>query len=855
MKRRTIMRFLPILLALVSAHLAAAENVFVYDQPAEIVRASKLDNPLFYDGGIAFDGAKTFLTWLEFEPGKGDVIWFCGRDEKGKWLERQRVTAEAGDYANPTLTLDAEKNLWLSYEAGQKGDWNIFVAPRRTDGSFSGAMRVNPAGTGANLHHRVAAAPKKGVWIVWQGDLRGQFDIFARHFADLSATQPASATAENFRVSTSPLGDWHPSVAITPDDRVWVAWDSHDGKIYNIRAREFRGGKWGDVLAVTSSAQFNANAQIAADRQGRIWMAWEEDGPNWGRTYRPRDDAVKEPTRIADDVGPLHRFRKLQLAELDPETRQLRRHEIPQPAFAVAAARPGAPAGVKHTGVFYQSPQLAVDAADRLWVVYRHFYVPGMGVVLRTHVQSDWGIYARCLEGEAWSKSHRFDEGQGDALQRLSVAPQAGGIALAWTFGRTDRRNPQNWIEDKLAPAKVVHHVATKGAKAASGGEAEEGSAKAKKKKAAPAGYVPPPTEGRGIALAAVQLSPARATASALGTESATTLRSAPAQIAPRAPRPAFDFHGKHYELFHGDLHRHTDISLCMSPSDGTMDDAYRYGIDAGRLDFIGVTDHTHDIAMGDPLSLLWQRIRKEVDRHALAGAFVPFYSYERSRGETDHNVISLRDDILRPHTYPHPEFWQELDADTLTIPHQPFFNAAAWGMRDPVHRPVLEIYQGFRNHTCEADAEQALASGNEIGFIASSDHLSTGASYASVWAEKPTRESLFHALQARRTFGAMDKILLRVTCGQHWMGEKFTVKELPPIDVAIGPTAEVTLVEVFVDGRPRPLPFQRAGDGQVKASFVAEGALTGPHRIHIRVKQADGNLAWSSPMWVDIQR
>ena len=852
------MRIPSLILALLSVHALAADSVFVYDQEAQTVRASKLDNPLFYDASIATEGGRTFLAWLEFEPGRGDVIWFCVRDEHGKWLERERITAEPGDYASPTLTLDAEKRLWLSYEAGRKDDWNVMLTTRRADGGFAPVVRVNAAGTGPHLHHRVAASPTRGVWIVWQGDGGGQFDVFARRLlAPPDAAAADEAATRIVKVSASPRGDWHPAIAITPDDTAWVAWDSHDGTSYNILARECRGGSWGDILAVTSSPNFNAHAQLAADRTGRVWLAWEEDGPNWGRMYRPRDDAAKEPTRIADEVGPLHRFRRLHLAEIAAGKREMRVHEVPQPAFAVAAARSGAPAGVRHTGVFYQSPQLAIDGADRVWLVYRHFYVPMMGVTLRTHVQGDWGLYARCLEGGAWSRLFRCDEGQGDALQRIAVAPEAGGIALAWTFGRTDRRNPQNWIEDQRAPEKVVPHVAKKGGIAAAGGEAEEGAAKTKKKKTAAvtaAAAGPAPTEGRGIALAAIALDRGSSSA-ASDAAPVTPLRPATAAIASRPSRPAFQFNGTRYELFHGDLHRHTDISLCMSPSDGTMDDAYRYGIDAAPLDFIGVTDHTHDIAMGDPLSLLWQRIRKEVGRHALAGTFVPFYSYERSRGETDHNVISLRDDILRPHTYPHPEFWRELDADTFTVPHQPFFNAAAWGMRDPVHRPLLEIYQGFRNHSCEADAEHALASGNEIGFIASSDHLSTGASFASVWAEEPTRESLFRALQARRTYAAMDRMMLRVTCGGHWMGEKFTVKELPPIEVAVGPTAPLAEVEVFVDGAARKIPFERDAGGLVRARFMAEAGLTGPHRIHVRVRQTDGNMAWSSPMWIDVGR
>jgi hypothetical protein len=280
------------------------------------------------------------------------------------------------------------------------------------------------------------------------------------------------------------------------------------------------------------------------------------------------------------------------------------------------------------------------------------------------------------------------------------------------------------------------------------------------------------------------------------------------------------------------------------------MDDAYRYGIDAAPLDFLGVTDHTHDIAMGDPLSLLWQRIRKEVNRHALTGTFIPFYSYERSRGDTDHNVISLRDDMLRPHTYPHSEFWKELDTNTFTIPHQPF-NSVLWKTNDREHRPLMEIYQGFRGHTCESDATNGLANNNEVGFIASSDHLSTGMSFACVWAEQPTRESIFTALKARRTFAAMDKTILRVTCGDHWMGEKFEMAGTPPIKIfAVPASGSIKKFEAYIDGLPHELSLHQTA----KDEYEYRPELTkGRHTIFIRVTESNGHFAWSSPMWINV--
>src|SRR5262249_24363726 len=52
---------------------------------------------------------------------------------------------------------------------------------------------------------------------------------------------------------------------------------------------------------------------------------------------------------------------------------------------------------------------------------------------------------------------------------------------------------------------------------------------------------------------------------------------------------------GRTYRIYRGDLHRHTDLSG-DGAGDGSIDDLYRYAVDAAALDFILVADHN----MGD---------------------------------------------------------------------------------------------------------------------------------------------------------------------------------------------------------------------------------------------------------------
>ncbi len=783
---------------------------FEYDPADEMVRATTISDANGYDPHIVSRDGRLWIAWLEFEPGQGDRIWLGGRDEQSRdWAVRRSITSEPGIYKNPTLTPQPSGGFWLTVERQQGEAWSIValrldrdLQPATSGGStpaapsLAGAIEVGPG-----INHRTAAAPDGAPWIVWQANRQGRFRIEA---CRLTETGPA----DHQMLSDPSSGNaWQPDVAVLADGDVAVVWDgvqvASDGfDTYLARRQE---GRWSATVLLGATEAFEARASIVADSVGRVWTTWEEGNCNWGKTYRYRMNRLSPGYQeMTDEHGPLHAFRWLHVESIagagshvpvDPPLAMV--------AFDQLSHRPNPKKGVEHLGGFYEGAEPVIDGLDRLWVIYRHYYMPWMGLDRITHKQEDWGVYARCFDGQAWSKLFRMDLGQGDGMQRLCASGLPDGIALVYTTGRTDRR---------------------------------------------------PESPVRGMALATIHLPGARVETQITGTPAPPATRKA-------APTPAAPANAAAEQVFFGDLHRHTDLSLCNVPTDGTMDDAYRYAIDVARLDFLGITDHARDIADGDAKSLLYWRCRKEVSRHDLSAQFIPMYAYEHSRAGEDHNVVSLHP-VLWPDRIPFPELWPQMDGDTFSIPHQTIcgpippsgempagLDAKTWNYGDQAHRRLMEIYQGCRDRSIERDAHVALGKGHIMGFIASSDHLSTSGSYAGVWAKDRTRASVFRAMQARRTFGATARISLKVTMGGHWMGEQVPSGEVAPLHVEVEGTAPISTLDLIVDGCVQQTLPQSAQRLDLNLSLPP---LTGDvHYSYVRVQQADGNRAWSSPIWL----
>jgi hypothetical protein len=241
----------------------------------------------------------------------------------------------------------------------------------------------------------------------------------------------------------------------------------------------------------------------------------------------------------------------------------------------------------------------------------------------------------------------------------------------------------------------------------------------------------------------------------------------------------------------------------------------------------------------------------KEVARHQLGTKFFPLFAYERSGNPApgaDHNVVSLCADILRSHQPPIEEFWQTAEEDTFTIPHLSF-RPNTWRSTDDVHRPLLEIYQGMRDRSGEREAHEGLDKGHRVGFIASSDHESTSAAYACVWAEEATRESIFRAMQARRTYAATAKIWLTFRAGDHWMGEIVNAPAMPALRLEAVGTAPFRDLEIVVDGKC----YERTPVDNRHLELQRKPDMVGKHYVYVHLTQTDGSQAWSSPIWVDI--
>ncbi len=493
------------------------------------------------------------------------------------------------------------------------------------------------------------------------------------------------------------------------------------------------------------------------------------------------------------------------------------------------------------TAARYAYPKIGLDGKGRVWLTYRQNF----GSRYASHPGTCWLTFARRLDGDHWSDPIEVHHSDGLLDSRPVVLPHAaGGVLIVhnadgrWTTPN-DLQNrlytsyldlPGEPVEPKLTP----HDPGKK--------DPEAGQKEAEDVK--------------------------------------------------RVRAYRLECGGKKYRLLRGEFHRHTEVSW-DGAADGSLEDMFRYALDAAALDWIGNGDHDN----GAGREYTWWLTQKLTDAYTFKDRFTPLFCYERSvsypHGHRNCLFVQRGVRTLPRLAEPDPmkrvagihaddtkmlyRYLKELDG--ICAAHTSATGMGTdWRDNDPKVEPLVEIYQGDRNsyeiegapragYKPDSGKEpvniagwfpkgyinNALEKGYRLGFESSSDHWSTHISYCVAVAETHSRAGIHTALKQRHSYAATDNIILDVQSGDHIMGDEFQTKEAPALRIAVHGTDALAKVDVLKDSKV-VATFEPNGR-EYKGEWTDPKPEAGVHYYYVRVQQKDGQLAWASPMWIDYSR
>jgi uncharacterized protein DUF3604 len=772
---------------------------------------SKQDPAEHFDyPSITTAGGSTWIAWQGYHD-EGDHL-FVSHSTGSGWSEPERITSQKADIYRTALATDAQGRVWFIWSERDGRDWDLY-ARSHAGGNWSSSTKIT-SGSTPNIFHRLTADREGNLHLIWVAHESGQSYV---HWSRLngdkwSKPQPVSGPSA-----------WNPEAATDSAGNLWIVWDSYRTGNYDIFLRKITAaGELGDELQVTKSSLFQTHATIAVDKKDRIWLAWHESGPNWGKDWTHEDD--RRATVLYTNRSP-------KIAVLDAG-------EWKQPATDLISAVP------QRYHRYVQYPRILADAEGRIWC----------GLQMRTssaNQRDDWWAFdgrwehfLTTLEGNRWTPPMPLADSSLRPEGPLLLHAAAEGLQMAWTNDNRPLTAPSfyGWI-----PTHNEIMAASFSADAA----------------AAPPTFEP--FTERNVNIAAVHPDEAGDVA--------------------RLRDYRLNLNGQPLRILRGDFHRHTEISSDGS-GDGSLEDYFRYMIDAAAMDTGIVGDHN----IGNDDEYAWWRTEKASDLFHIPGRYTPMFGYERSPSYPNgHRNLVFSQRGVKTLPVSRAEMRGQARTGPILYPHLKENNGIAmshssatsqgtdWGDNDPEVEPLVELYQGYHASyeypgapRAESDNLQvsvhgryrpegfwweALKKGFKIGVQGSSDHISTHASYTLVYSPSAERNDILESMRSRHAYAATDNIIIDYTATTaegvtHMMGDAIKAASAPDLKFKIIGTDDIIKVDLIKD---QTFVYHSEPNAKtVEFTFRDTEPSKRESYYYVRIQQRDRNLAWSSPIWVD---
>lgn len=736
-----------------------------------------------------------------------------------------------------SMARASDGSLYLAWNGFKDGTDALMIARYQfANGQFRRLAAWQAlGGTGTYLLKPKVVAAGNQVYVLYAAERDRAWDIYAMPCTAKGPGHAVALTADK-AVDIKPDGVWR-------NGTLWVSWESNRDGARRIMLASVRDGRPSHLENVSTAGRSNYSPSVVMESNGGIAVAWHSFRENNYDIYLRRRAASGEwsPERRLTTAPTMDRHAALAIFKDDLwvfyENSQFQGYRTGNSLkrnIVVAKVTPRGLESPRNFGEPNKRGEAAspvFDSMGRLWLAYLSPRLPREG----------WEVWFTGFNGEQWAPAKAVTSLKGfDRKPALVLDGDSALLAFQVdnNVGRPSTRAESNKIESKIVLASVDLR------------------------------QMPPAAP---VVLAPLQESTESFEAGALRV-----------QFGEDTPSHTIDYNGTKLKLLFGDLHTHSDISVCARCTNQSVDENYEVRRDLNNLDFACMTDHGYN-----QMPYLWNYTAKMARANEDPGRLTTFLAQEwtsefkkpvdpsRPYGYYGHRNLIFADAFFprwwNAHDGQTPaQVWDELiamKANFIHIPHQIADTGNVptdWTFTNERNQPVAEIFQSRGSYEYSGTPRQAMRSipkpgwfiqdawarGTVIGVIASPDHAG-GLGKACVYAPSMTREAILDAIRARHTYGTTAaRIFMEVRVNGHLMGDKLPASDGKPVEVKVRVQApgDIDRIEVC---RNNQFIYTKKPEGR-SADFVFQDTapVKGFSYYYVRVMQKDEEIAWSSPVW-----
>jgi len=209
-----------------------------------------------------------WVAWHAGAAGSRDIYVAKRPIGVGAFQTPVRLTTDKGDQCNPALAVSAAGAVYVVWQDNRNGNWDIYASVCSDGVSFSKEVRVtnsthNEINPAAAIDHQ---SPSR-VYVAWQDDRNGNQDIYAASSTNAFATSTVS------QITNNAADQKEPALAVDTGNVAYIFWtDTRNGQA-DIYAAASNTAGWPNVPVVARLGEQTQPA-VAAGAGTALHLLW-----------------------------------------------------------------------------------------------------------------------------------------------------------------------------------------------------------------------------------------------------------------------------------------------------------------------------------------------------------------------------------------------------------------------------------------------------------------------------------------------------------------------------------------------------------------------------------------------------
>jgi len=218
-------------------------------------------------------GGNIWAAWHAGATGSRDIYIAKLAAGAGSFAGSIRLTNGAADQCNPAVAIDADDKLYVVWQDNTQGNWDILIRTSADGAAWSAERTVTDSnGNQTNPAIVVDGSLSRNVSVAWQDDRAGNADIYVAVSGNDFVTKTTS------QITSHTANQYEPAITADASNTIYVVWtDQRNGSNDIYYGASSSIGPWTEVAVVTKSNSQSSPA-IAAEQTGSILhLLWVDD--------------------------------------------------------------------------------------------------------------------------------------------------------------------------------------------------------------------------------------------------------------------------------------------------------------------------------------------------------------------------------------------------------------------------------------------------------------------------------------------------------------------------------------------------------------------------------------------------